>query len=256
MKLSSKEKRILSITLAIWALFFIGSGLIMNSNVKTISNTTYKLNIQSIRLPEAQAKTNEIKLKDIELEIDTPLSVDVKDYLENIEKLNPDVLKELRLDTSLVKINQAGTYQYSIAYKKKKYVGNVKIKEKELPNMTFTLKNLTIPTTGSISTNKRDYINETITDEIYNNIVLDVSEVVAHQSQPGNYEYTVIYKDTKYKGNITIIAGDGVVTNKITSSDDKNTCSTYKEQNTCNADTTNKCLWDQATLKCKKQETE
>ena len=68
-----------------------------------------------------QAKKNEIKLKDIVLEINNPISVNVVDYLENADQISQNVLSQLVLDTSLVNINQAGSYQYSIKYNKKRY---------------------------------------------------------------------------------------------------------------------------------------
>ena len=36
--------------------------------------------------------------------------------------MDEKVLKSLKLDTSLVNINQAGDYNYTITYKKKKYI--------------------------------------------------------------------------------------------------------------------------------------
>lgn len=202
MKLNNKEMKILSITIAGWGLFLIGSGTIMQTKVKPIINTKYSLNIEKKRIAQAQAKTNEIKLKDITIEINNPISVNIKDYLENVENISNETLKSLKLDTSLVNINQAGTYQYTISYKKKKYLANIIVKEKELPNMTFTLKSLTLVTGNSLSTNPRSYINETITDEILNNITLDLSGV-NNQTQ-GIYKYYIIYKGTKYQGDITI----------------------------------------------------
>ena len=132
MKFNSREKRIISITLAGWGIFFIGSGLIMNANINTVINTKYTLSVQAKKIAEAQAKSNEIKLKDFEIEINNPLSVDVKDYLNDVEKLNASTLKELKLDTSRVNINEAGKYEYNIIYKKKIYVGKIVVKAKEL----------------------------------------------------------------------------------------------------------------------------
>lgn len=202
MKLNTKEKQILSIIIAAWGIFLIGSGTIMQTKIKPIINTKYSLNIKNKKIAQAQAKTNEIKLKDITVEINNPISVNIKDYLENVENISTETLKNLKLDTSLVNINQAGTYQYTITYKKKKYLANIIVKEKELPNMTFTLKSLTLVTGDSLSTNPKSYINEIITDEILNNITLDLSGV-NNQTQ-GNYKYYIIYKGTKYQGDITI----------------------------------------------------
>ena len=202
MKLNTKEMRVLSIIIAGWGIVFATSGFIMQSHDKPIVKTKYKLNIETKKIAETQAKTNEIKLKDIEIEINTPLSVDIKDYLENIENISEETLSILKLDTSLVNINEAGTYQYSIAYKKKKYIGNIKVKAKELPNVTFTLKNLTLTIGDSLSTNPKSYINEDISDEVLNNLILDLSQV--NNQIQGNYKYYITYKITKYEGDIYI----------------------------------------------------
>ena len=123
-----------------------------------------------------------------------------EDYLENISNIEMSVLKVLKLDTSLVNITQAGTYQYTITYNKKKYIGTIKIKEKELPNVTFTLINLTLTTGDAVPTNPRNYIKEEIAEEVYNNITLDISKV--NNQVQGNYEYFIKYNGTIYKGEI------------------------------------------------------
>ena len=202
MRLNSKEMRVLSIMIASWGIVFTSSGFVMQSHDKPIVKTKYSLQVETKKIAEAQAKSNEIKLKDIEIEINNPISVDIKDYLENIENISEETLSILKLDTSLVNINEAGTYQYTITYKKKKYIGNVKVKAKELPNVTFTLKNLTLTIGDSLSTNPKSYINEEISDEVLNNLILDLSQV--NNQIQGNYKYYITYKITKYEGEIYI----------------------------------------------------
>ena len=143
-----------------------------------------------------EAANNEV----VKIEINNPISMNIEDYLENISNIEMSVLKVLKLDTSLVNITQAGTYQYTITYNKKKYIGTVKIKEKELPNVTFTLINLTLTTGDAIPTNPRNYIKEEIEEEVYNNITLDISKV--NNQVQGNYEYFIKYNGTIYKGEI------------------------------------------------------
>ncbi len=198
--MSYKEIKFLSFIIAFWGIIFIGTGLTMNRTYKPIKKVRYTLNIEEKRLSQAQAKTNEIKLKDIEIEINNPISMSIEDYLENINNIEMSVLKVLKLDTSLVNITQAGSYQYTITYNKKKYIGTIKIKEKELPNATFTLINLTLTTGDAVPTNPRNYIKEEITEEIYNNITLDISRV--NNQVQGNYEYYIKYNGTIYKGEI------------------------------------------------------
>ena len=202
---NNKQKRIISIILVSWSFFLIISGIIMNHQVKPIINTTYTLKVETKKIAEQQAKTNEIKLKDIEIEINNPISVDIKDYLENSDRISDSTLKALKLDTSLVNINQAGTYQYKISYKKKTYVGSIKVKEKELPNVSFTLKRIEITTFKegeSLSANPRSYIEEYITDEVYNNITLDISQV--KPTIQGDYPYYIIYKGVTYQGKVIV----------------------------------------------------
>lgn len=198
--MSSKDMKFLSFIIAFWGIIFIGSGLVMNKTYKPKEKIRYSLNIEEKIISQAQAKTNEIKLKDLEIEINNPISMNIEDYLENISNIEMSVLKVLKLDTSLVNITQAGTYQYTITYNKKKYIGTIKIKEKELPNVTFTLINLTLTTGDAVPTNPRNYIKEAITEEVYNNITLDISKV--NNQVQGNYEYFIKYNGTIYKGEI------------------------------------------------------
>ncbi len=202
MKFNTREHRWLSVILATFGIFLVISGILMNSRIKPMVQTKFTISVEKRKVAETQAKSNEIKVKDIEIEINNPISIDVKDYLENIEDLDEETLKYLKLDTSLVNINEAGTYDYKIIYKKKTYIGKVKVKEKELPNMTFTLKTIKIETKGTLSESPRSYINETITDEIFNNITLDISNV--DTANQGDYIYYIIYKGVTYQGNVEV----------------------------------------------------
>lgn len=200
-KLTQKESRFLSITIACCGLLLIGSGLIMStSKEKTIIKKNFTLDISEQKV--AESKTNEIKLKDMELEINNPLSLNIKDYIENVEEIENSVLKALKLDTSLVNINQAGTYNYTITYKKKKYNGNFVIKEKELPKVELTLKNISLEKGAALSTNVSTYIAEEISDEVKNNIILNLKDV--NTAQPGEYQYSITYDNKLYTGKIWI----------------------------------------------------
>ena len=202
MKLNSKETKILSAVIAIWGIVFISSGIVMNNSKKTETVIKYKLDVSTQKISEAQAKKKEIILKEIETEINTPISVNIKDYLVDADKMDESIIKKLELDTSLVNINQAGTYKYTVKYNKKKYQGTIKVKEKELPDMTFTLKNITLDIGDAIPADKREYINETISDEVYQNITLDISQV--KNSIQNDYKYYIIYKNTRYEGTISV----------------------------------------------------
>ena len=249
MRLNKKQARILSITLSVWSVVLIGSGLIMNTQVKPIVKTKYTVNIQTKKIEQSQAKTNEIKLKNIEIEINNPISVDIKDYLEDVDKINEEVLKSLKLDTSLVNINQAGSYQYIIKYKKKKYVGTIVVKEKELPNVTLNLKTIRLKTKESLSSNPRTFIEGEIPDEVYNNITLDISKVDTENQ--GDYTYTIVYKGVTYQGKVEVRdPGPTIITPSTTT---KCPDDAKLENNTCKCNAAN-MEYDSKENKCKLKE--
>ena len=192
LKLNIKEIQILAVVLGIWGFILLGSGISMNKSNDKIIKETYSLNVEKRKISESQAKKN------------NPISVNVVDYLENADQISQNVLSQLVLDTSLVNINQAGSYQYSIKYNKKRYNATIVIKEKQLPDVAFTLKNLEFTVGTTLSTNPRTYINETISDEVYNALSLDLSQVVP--STEGEYQYTITYKSTTYTGKIKMNA--------------------------------------------------
>ena len=112
--ITKKESRFLSLTIAACGLLLIGSGLVMtNTKKETIIKKNYSVSITEQKV--AQSKTNEIKLKKMELEINNPISLNIKDYIENVDQIEESVLKALKLDTSVVNINQAGTYTYTVS---------------------------------------------------------------------------------------------------------------------------------------------
>lgn len=200
-KLTIKETRIISLALASWGIILTGSGLTMNLMTKPVPVAKNDLNIIHKRV--AEVKSNEIKLKDIELEINEPLSVNVKDYLENANDIDDETLKALKLDTSMIKTSEPGTYTYTVSYKKKKYNGTLVIKEKELPNVDLTVNNLTLTIGSPLSTDKQIYVKETLTDEMKEAIIIDLTKV--NTTKAGNYEYTVIYNNISYTGHIEVI---------------------------------------------------
>ena len=168
-KLTKKELKLVSITIATWGLLFAGSGLVMNSVQKPPKIIKSKFEVTSKRVSEA--KTNEIKLKDIELEINQPLSVNVKDYLakelpkveltiKNLklplnsplnanpndlstyieEELSEEVKKNIIIDLSQVRTDQEGRYDYSVTYNGIIYKGKIEVYQPQTkiitPNQT------------------------------------------------------------------------------------------------------------------------
>lgn len=199
-QLSSKEKTILSIAIAVWGVVLLGSGLVLNAQDRTITKNVYSLNINQKKV--AQQRTNEIKLKEVELEVNTPLSTDVKDYLEDIDNLDESIFDYLRLDTSTVKISEPGEYTYTITYRKKKYNGTIKIKEKELPNVLLQLKEVTLTVGDPIPTDLSAYINTPLTEEMKANITLDISQVKNNEQK--EYPFVVVYNKQTYIGKVIV----------------------------------------------------
>lgn len=198
--ITSKQRNIIVAVIAIWGIIFIGSGITMNFMDKPITKTKRELKVTQKRV--ANMKSNEIRLKNMEQEINQPLSVNVKDYLENANDIEEDILRELQLDTSMVNVNQAGNYTYTIKYKKKTFNGTFTIKEKPLPDMVLTLKNLNLETGSALSTDVQTYITEKLTAELIKNIKLNLTNV--NTAQAGSYQYTVTYNGRLYTGTITI----------------------------------------------------
>lgn len=198
--LSKKQKYIIAGFTAIWGLVFIGSGISMNLMNKPTTKTIKQLKITQKRV--ANIKSNEIRLKSMEQEINHPISVNIKDYLENAEDIDNEIINELQLDTSMVNVNQAGNYTYTITYKKKTFNGIFTIKEKPLPNMVLTLKSLNLEIGSALSTDIQNYISEILTEEVKQNIKLDLTNV--NTAQAGNYQYTITYNGRLYTGTITI----------------------------------------------------
>lgn len=195
-----KQRTIIIVTLMIWSVIFIGSGISMQMMDKPKTKTKTELKITQKRV--ANMKSNEILLKSMEQEINQPLSMNIKDYLENVDDIDNTILNELKLDTSMVNANQAGTYTYTVTYQKKTFNGTFEIKEKPLPDMVLTLKSLNLELGSALSTDIQTYITETLTDEVKNNVKLDLTNV--NTAQAGNYQYTVTYNGRLYTGNITI----------------------------------------------------
>ena len=199
-KRKNKKLRIISLTLACWGLLLIGSGIAMTKHETTVVQRTYSLSVHQSKV--AESKTSEIKLKDMESEINNPISVNIKDYLENADKMEQNIINALKLDTSKVNIQEAGKYTYTITYKKKKYNGTFTIKEKELPKLALTLKSLKIKKGSQLETNLSTYINQTLTEEVANNITLDLSSVKT--DVVGSYQYSVKYNNQLYTSTIEV----------------------------------------------------
>lgn len=202
MKLNNRELQILSIVLASFGVIMIGSGSVMNKKLKPITKTEYTLNVSSQRIAEQQAKKTELKLKDITVEEKNPISLKVEDYIEEADKLSQETLNNLKLDTSLVNLQQPGTYQYTITYGRKKYLGKVIVKAKELPDVAIKTKTINLNIGDALPARIEDYIENTLVEDVKNSIDIDILDVSTKEA--GDYTYYIIYKNTKYEGLIKV----------------------------------------------------
>ena len=145
----------------------------------------------------------DIKLKNITIEVNTPLSVKIIDYLDSA--VSDEVLANLKLDTSSVNVTEVGTYNYTIAYNKKTYQGLIIVKAKEQTNTTLqsiTLKTLNIKIGTPLSTDLSTYVIEPLTEELKTTMLLDLSNVNINKT--GSYQYTITYNNSIYTGIITV----------------------------------------------------
>ena len=155
-----------------------------------------------LKVSRDKVKSNKIVLKEMSSEVNQPISVNVKDYVDT-SLLDSKTLKNLKLDTSLVNITQPGNYTYTIKSKNKTYTGIYIIKEKPLPQVdNITLKPIELQKGAKLSQNIDDYIVEKLSDEVKANIKLDLSKVDVNT--PNAYVYTVTYDNKVYTGIITI----------------------------------------------------
>jgi len=198
--ITSKQKNIIVAVTAVWGFILIGSGVTMSLMDEPTTTTKTELRVTQKRV--ANMKSNEIRLKSMEQEINQPISVNIRDYLENVDDIEDSIINELQLDTSMVNVNQAGEYVYTITYGKKTFNGTFTINEKPLPDMVLTLKNLDLEIGSALSTDVQTYITETLTDEVKQNVKLNLTSV--NTAQAGSYQYTVTYNGRLYTGTITI----------------------------------------------------
>ena len=199
--MDDKTNRFVIGTFTILGALCITSGLIMPNMIKFEESNVGKLQVNQVRISDF--KNNEIKLKDVELEVNNTLSVDVRDYLANPEDIDDIVIKRLKLDTSNVNINEIGSYNFTITYNKKIYNGTVNIKAKPLPNIdTMTLKSLSYEINSTLSNDVSLYIQEALSDEVKAAIKLDLSNVDI--TKAGVYLYSISYNGKFYTNTITI----------------------------------------------------
>lgn len=218
--------RIITISaLSLLGVLSIASGVMYNS--LQANNVEEKILVVVEQKQVSTEKDIDIKLKNLTIEVNTPLSVKIVDYLDSA--VSNEVLANLKLDTSNVNVTEPGTYNYTITYKKKIYNGIITVKEKELTNnntlQSITLKTVNVNIGTALSTDISNYVIEPLTDEIKSNMLIDLSNVNVNKA--GSYQYTIKYNNSIYTGTITITESQPTLSTNI---DDTKDTSLDKEQ--------------------------
>lgn len=195
-----KSLKILLLSLTFSGLLSTTSGIVLNSmNIKPTKN---KIKVKVVEKQVSRIKTNIPVLKDIEVEVNEPINVDVKEYISNLDDIDHSILRDFKLDTSLVNLTQEGKYTYTISYDGKKYNGNVIVKEKPLQAVKLQIKSLKFKLNEEIPTDVTKYVDTELTPEMIQDIKLDTSRV--NNKLVGDYQYTITYENQLYTGIINI----------------------------------------------------
>ena len=197
-----KHVRIITVTaLSLLGVLCIVSG-VMYSSLQA-NNVEEKVLVVVEQKQVSKENDIDIKLKNLTIEVNTPLSVKIIDYLDSA--VSDEVLANLKLDTSEVNVTEPGTYNYTVTYKKKTYQGIIIVKEKEVTNNTLqsiTLKTVNINVGTALPTDVSNYVIEPLTDDIKATMLIDLSKVNVNTA--GNYQYTITYNNSIYTGTIVV----------------------------------------------------
>ena len=197
-----KHVRIITVTaLSLLGVLCIASG-VMYSSLQA-NNVEEKVLVVVEQKQVSKESDIDIKLKNLTIEVNTPLSVKIIDYLDSA--VSDEVLANLKLDTSEVNVTEPGTYNYTVTYKKKTYQGIIIVKEKEVTNNTLqsiTLKTVNINVGTALPTDVSNYVIEPLTDDIKATMLIDLSKVNVNTA--GNYQYTITYNNSIYTGTIVV----------------------------------------------------
>ena len=175
-----KHIRIISITtLSLLGVFCISSGIMYKSLED--NNVEEKILVVVEQKQISKEGDVDLKLKNLTIEVNTPLSVKIIDYLDSA--VNDEVLANLKLDTSNVNVREPGTYNYTISYKKKTYQGIIIVKEKEIS--TNALQSITLKT------------------------------VKVNVNLAGSYQYTITFNNSIYTGTIVVTESQPTLSTNI-----------------------------------------
>lgn len=224
----NKHIRIITVTsLSLLGILCIISGVMYNS----LQTNSIDEKVLVIVEQKQVSKENDIdiRLKNLTIEVNTPLSVKIIDYLDSA--VSDEVLANLKLDTSSVNVTEPGTYNYTITYKEKIYQGIITVKEPEITNnglQSITLKTININVGTALSTDISNYVIEPLTDDIKNTMLIDLSKV--NVNMVGNYQYTINYNNSIYTGTIVVTEAQPTLSTNIGEQQKETPPTTEKEQ--------------------------
>jgi len=229
--MGTKTRNILVIGLSILGFSSLSTGIYLNFNEKPSSNNAleYK-NDKIVEVINKEEKIN-ISLKNIEIEQGSILSLNVLDYFTG--EFDTSVLYLLKLDTTNVDTTKLGTYPYTIKYKTQLFEGSITVKEKEAINeeieevlevvedqevedplpANITTKDITIKKTETLSKEITTYVEEEVTAEMLEQMVLDLNNV--NMNITGTYQYKIAYKNKIYVGKITVTEDQPIISSTI-----------------------------------------
>ena len=197
-----KHVRIITVSaLSLLGILCISSGIMYNS--LQANNVKEQILVVVEQKQVSKESDINIKLKNLTIEANTPLSVKIIDYLDSA--VSDEVLANLKLDTSGVNVTEPGTYNYTVTYKKKVYQGIIVVKEKEVNTNTLqsiTLKTVNINVGTALPTDISNYVIEPLTDDIKATMLIDLSKVNVNKA--GSYQYTITYNNSIYTGTIVV----------------------------------------------------
>ncbi len=218
--------RIITVSaLSLLGVLCISSGVMYNSLQE--SNVNQKVLVVVEQKQVSKESDVDIKLKNLTIEVNTPLSVKIVDYLDSA--VPDEVLANLKLDTSSVNVTEPGTYNYTVTYKKKKYQGIIVVKEKQVSNnalQSITLKTININVGTALPTDVSNYVIEPLTDDVKATMLIDLSKVNVNLA--GSYQYTITYNNSIYTGTIVVTESQPTLSTDI---GNENTTTTPPENN-------------------------
>lgn len=208
-----KHIRIITVSsLALLGMLCISSGVMYNS---LQSNSVDEKVLVIVEQKQVSKETDvDIKLKNLTIEVNTPLSVKIIDYLDSA--VSDEVLANLKLDTSSVNVTEPGTYNYTITYKKKTYQGIIIVKEKEVTTNTLqsiTLKTININIGTTLSPDISNYVIEPLINDVKSTMLIDLSKVNVNLA--GSYQYTITYNNSIYTGTIVVTESQPTLSTNI-----------------------------------------